>query len=63
MLGYAVYTSVDRRNYGVAGVMGIFAVTFYAGNFVGAVHGAQRYNRERLDHCASQFERSNAVWP
>ena len=63
LLGYAVYTSLDRRNYGVAGLMGVFAVTFYAGNFVGAVQGAHRYNKERLQNCADRFERLNAIYP
>lgn len=62
LLAYATYSSINRKNYGVAGVMGVFSLTFYAGNFLGAINGAKRYNNRRLESHAKRFEKLNAVY-
>lgn len=44
LLGYAVYTSIKSKNYGLAAVVGILNVSFYFGNIKGANLSAKRYN-------------------
>lgn len=61
LLAYATYTSVKRKNYGLAGVMGVFGFTFYTGNILGSVSGAKRYNERRLEDCASSIEKANNI--
>ena len=62
LLGYATYSSIHCKNYGVAGIMGVFSLTFYAGNFIGAVNGAKRYNARRLESHADRFEKLNSLY-
>ena len=42
LLGYATYTSVKSKNYGVAGVCGFLGLSFYIGNINGAGRSAVR---------------------
>lgn len=46
LLSYATYTSIKSKNYGVAGLMGTFAVSFYGGNILGAGNSAKKYNQK-----------------
>ena len=48
LLGYAVYTSIKRENYGVAALLGVFNLSFYIGNIFGAIRSAHRYNQQKL---------------
>ena len=62
LLAYATATSIKSNNYGVAAVMGVFSLTFYTGNILGAVSGAKRYNKRRVDACATSIERANNIY-
>lgn len=62
LLAYATYTSIKRKNYGVAGLTGIFGITFYAGNLMGSINGAKRYNRKRTESTAATLEKDNYVF-
>jgi len=44
-LGYATYSCINNKNYGMAIITGIFSVSFYAGNILGAGNSAVRYNQ------------------
>jgi len=46
LLSYATYTSIKSKNYGVAGLMGTFAISFYGGNILGAGNSAKKYNQK-----------------
>lgn len=63
VLGCATYTSIKRKNYGVAAVMASFTVTFYAGNIMGAIKSVRRHNQKRTERCAKQLERQNFINP
>ncbi len=45
LLGYAVYTSIKAKNYGVASLVGFVGLGFYTGNIQGAAASARRYNK------------------
>lgn len=45
VLAYATYTCIKRDNYGMAALSGIFSLTFYFGNILGAGKSANRYNQ------------------
>ncbi len=62
LLAYATYNSIDRKNYGVAGLMGVFSLTFYAGNFIGAVNGVKRYNTWRSVMASKRLEELNVPY-
>ncbi len=62
LLAYATYTSVKNKNYGIAGVTGVFSLTFYVGNIMGSVNGAKRYNSRRLSESAAMLERINNIY-
>lgn len=44
LLGYATYTSIRSKNYGIAALTGFLNVSFYIGNIRGASESAKRYN-------------------
>lgn len=62
LLAYATYTSVKSKNYGIAGVTGLFSLTFYVGNILGSVNGAKRYNSKRISENAEMLERINHIY-
>lgn len=62
LLAYATYTSIKSKNYGVAGLTGVFSLTFYVGNITGAVNGAKRYNSRRISDSTSMLERINSLY-
>ena len=45
VLAYATYSCIKRDNYGMAALSGIFSLTFYLGNILGAGKSANRYNK------------------
>ena len=62
LLAYATYTSIKNKNYGIAGLTGVFSLTFYVGNITGAVNGAKRYNSRRISDSATMLERINNLY-
>ena len=45
--GYATYTSVKSKNYGVAALTGTLSLAFYVGNIHGSIKSAKRYNESK----------------
>ena len=62
LLGYATYTSVKSKNYGVAGVCGFLGLSFYIGNINGAGRSAVRYNERRYNECIRNLESNNHIF-
>ena len=62
LLGYATYTSVKSKNYGVAGVCGFLGLSFYIGNINGAGRSAVRYNERRYNECIRKLESNNHIF-
>lgn len=60
-LGYATYTSIKSQNYGVAGLCGLFTMSFYLGNINGAARSAERYNVAQKRNIISQLESINHI--
>lgn len=58
-LGYAVATSIDRKNYGVAAFMGFFSLSFYLGNIVGAGKSARRINNRTKESIINNLYQTN----
>ena len=44
LLAFATYSSLQKENYGMAALTGVFNLSFYIGNIYGAVNSAKRYN-------------------
>jgi putative component of membrane protein insertase Oxa1/YidC/SpoIIIJ protein YidD len=44
VFGYATYTSIRKKNYGVAALTGLFSVSFYIANIYGAGQSAKHHN-------------------
>lgn len=61
LLAYATYTSIKKENYGVAGIMGFFSLSFYIGNINGAGRSAKRYNEKKTNHAISKIEIYNNI--
>ncbi|MGI6816064.1 membrane protein insertion efficiency factor YidD [Bacteroides sp. KG123] len=62
LLGYAAYTSIRQKNYGVAGLCGFLSLSFYIGNINGAGRSALRYNRKKHDASVRQLESLNNIF-
>ena len=62
ILAFATASSIHKENYGVATVMGIFNLTFYAGNILGSVNGARKYNKKRAEDAARLLEKANYIY-
>lgn len=60
-LGYATYTSIKSQNYGIAGLCGLFTVSFYIGNISGASRSATRYNEAKKRNVIKQLESINHI--
>ena len=59
LLGYAVYTSIKKENYGVAALMGVFNLSFYVGNISGAGRSARQHNQRKLEKIQSALYKNN----
>ncbi len=59
LLGYATYSSIKNKNYGVAALVGVFNASFYIGNILGSGQSAHRYNGKRTNQILNQLEKSN----
>ena len=59
LLGYAVYTSVKKKNYGAATLFGVFNLSFYVGNISGAGRSARQYNQRKLEKIQSALYKNN----
>lgn len=46
LFGYALVESLLAKNYSLAVVLGLFQTMWYGGSIVGAMSGAERYNRD-----------------
>ena len=62
LLGYATYTSIKSKNYGVAGVCGFLGLSFYIGNINGAGKSAVRYNERQYNGCIRKLESNNHIF-
>ena len=62
LLGYATYTSVKSKNYGVAGVCGFLGLSFYIGNINGAGRSAIRYNERQYNAYIRRLESNNHIF-
>lgn len=61
LLAYATYTSIKSENYGVAGLMGVFSLSFYFGNFIGAGNSAKKYNQYQIKQQANRLMYYNQI--
>ena len=61
LLMYATYTSIKSENYGVAGIMGFFSLSFYIGNITGAARSAKRYNEKTRNNIIQEIEKRNNI--
>ncbi len=59
LLGYATYTSIQSKNYGVAGIMGVLSLSFYCGNMLGAGQSAKKYNTRFTSRKINQLNQNN----
>lgn len=62
LLGYATYTSIKQKNYGVAGLCSFLSLSFYIGNINGAGRSATRYNRQKHSLSIKQLEILNNIF-
>lgn len=62
LLIYATYTSIQKENYGVAGIMGFFSLSFYIGNIKGAGQCVKRYNSNMRNNIITEIERRNNIY-
>lgn len=62
LLGYATYTSIKSKNYGVAGVCGFLGLSFYIGNINGAGRSAVRYNERIYKMYIQELENNNHIF-
>lgn len=62
LLGYATYTSIKSKNYGVAGVCGFLNLSFYIGNINGAGRSAVRYNEKLHNESIRKLESNNLIF-
>jgi putative component of membrane protein insertase Oxa1/YidC/SpoIIIJ protein YidD len=46
VFAYATYSSIKKRNYGLATLTGLFSVSFYIANIYGAGQSAKRHNEQ-----------------
>lgn len=47
LLTYATYSSIHKKNYGMALLTGVFNISFYVGNIYGASKSAKRFNEQQ----------------
>ncbi|MES5006101.1 membrane protein insertion efficiency factor YidD [Prevotella disiens] len=62
LLGFATYTSIKSRNYGVAGIMGLLNIGFYFGNISGAIKSVQRANESFINDKQKALEQINGIY-
>ena len=62
LLGYATYTSIRSKNYGMAGVCGFLGLSFYIGNINGAGRSAIRYNEKQYKSYIKRLENNNHIF-
>ncbi len=49
IFGYATYSSIKSKNYGVAALAGTLSLAFYVGNIQGGIKSARRYNAHKKE--------------
>ena len=62
LLGYATFTSIRSKNYGMAGVCGFLGLSFYIGNINGAGRSAIRYNEKQYKSYIKRLENNNHIF-
>lgn len=55
---YATFTSIESKNYGVAGLTGIFGTAFYIGSVFGGVKSVERYNVNKRNYYLEKMKYS-----
>ena len=60
-LMYAAYESFDDDNYALGGLITLFEVGFYAGNFYGAITSAHKYNRSKTGQFIDQLKQNTKI--
>lgn len=61
LLGYATYTSFDKKNYGIGAICGFLNLSFYIGNLNGAARSAHRYNQTKKNKTIRTLETHNQI--
>ena len=56
LLGYATYTNIKSKNYGMAILTGIFNLSFYIGNIQGSIKSAKRFNLQKKKSLINKLE-------
>lgn len=60
LFGYAVATSIHTKNYGMASLMGVFSLSFYFGNILGAGNSAKKYNLTKRENLIKHLYQNNS---
>lgn len=55
---YATITSIKSKNYGVAGLTGLFGTAFYIGNIFGGIKSVERYNTYKKNYYLEKMKYS-----
>ncbi len=56
LLGYATFSSLQRENYGMALLTGVFSLSFYLGNISGSAKSAKRRNLNNRQNAIRSIE-------
>jgi putative component of membrane protein insertase Oxa1/YidC/SpoIIIJ protein YidD len=56
ILGYATYSSIKSKNYGLATLTGVFSASFYIANIYGANKSARRFNDQQRKDIINKLE-------
>jgi tetratricopeptide (TPR) repeat protein len=61
VFAYATYSSIKRKNFGVASLTGLFGVSFYIANIYGSGQSAKRHNNQKRNFVINNL--SNNITP
>lgn len=57
LLMYATYSNIEKKNYGMVTLVGVFSLSFYIGNISGSVRSAKRYNQSIRMHYLNKIQK------